>query len=99
LLDVAIIRRHGIDRHDNFKSALYGAGGCVENRTVRGGADRDDRLDPLGLEDLVEIGIYEFVEYAEDDGFVGCWSDFRPNIRCTCVWDVGEARFTDFSNI
>jgi hypothetical protein len=53
LLNVAIIRRHGIDWHDNFKSALYGAGGRVENCAVRGSADRNERLDSLGLEDFV----------------------------------------------
>src|SRR3954469_13382611 len=68
-------RRQSIDRNDRLEAALHGAEGCIEDGAVRRGADDDDGLDALVLEDLLQVAAGELVATALDHLFVALGTD------------------------
>src|SRR6476620_7097370 len=70
LLLIGRFRRQSIDRNDRLETAQHGAESRVQDSAVGRGADDDDGLDALVLEDLLQVAAGEFIAAAFDDLFI-----------------------------
>lgn len=55
LFRIAFVRRYCVDRYDNFEAALRRRAARRDDRALGGDAERDDRLDALVLQRLLQV--------------------------------------------